>query len=187
MRAKRARTTAETAPDRKEASSDRPEWLDRLKASGGASWLLQSVAAEMPGASEAEVLAEYTRAARSLKVLTWFLDAKQRGENVECKTTEEGTFFYAGSEPVAYLKKSAEPGVWSIWNKTISAHTFTPSKIRPIVESTPPVYTDWTTLDETGGTVGDARDYFALAAKAFEKGLSVAELDEAIEDKLGFR
>jgi hypothetical protein len=32
--------------------------------------------------------------------------------------------------------------------------------------------------------MGDAREYFALAAKAFENGLSVAELDEAIEDKL---
>jgi hypothetical protein len=40
----------------------------------------------------------------------------------------------------------------------------------------------------TGGTMGDAREYFALAAKvvekAYDKGLSVAELDEAIEDKL---
>jgi hypothetical protein len=36
----------------------------------------------------------------------------------------------------------------------------------------------------TDDIMGDAREYFALAAKALEKGLSVAELDEAIEDKL---
>lgn len=54
--------------------------------------------------------------------------------------------------------------------------------------SNKPGYTDGTTPGETGGTMGDAREYFALAAKfvekAYDKGLSVAELGEAIEDKL---
>lgn len=51
-------------------------------------------------------------------------------------------------------------------------------------ENKNPVYTGGTTPDETGRTVGDAREYFVLAAKAWENGLSVAELNEAIEDKL---
>jgi hypothetical protein len=63
-----------------------------------------------------------------------------------------------------------------------------PEVISLFDENQKPGYTRGTTLDETGGTVGDAREYFALAAKAvekaFENGLSVADLDEAIEDKL---
>lgn len=54
----------------------------------------------------------------------------------------------------------------------------------PVPTSDNPGYTGGTTPGETGGTVGDAREYFFLAAKAFENGLSVAELDEAIENKL---